>query len=322
MSPAGPQQPEPMPGNRVRRAARRLRQLPGFTMAAVAFLVVVLLGGGGVAIAKWNQSATATIAITAGAAPAPSPTPGSQGNIVLSPVIAPRPATMDPDKVTCRADGNSGKYTVNWPANASSGISYVVSLSTSEKNYGSPQSKTVTVNTASFVLDNTQKAYGLYILRILPMKGGVAGDPVYRTVKHQKWSQQCAYASPEGRSPLGSFTLTAAPVPWPPAAQDNVLRINWTAAATATSYVVSVESKSTGSGGTTKKYGAEFTTVARNATLTFPPRVLDRWGSPAWAADSYGQYTLRIVPMNGSQAGDAEYWVVQYLAYGLDVWQE
>lgn len=316
MSPAGQQQSEPMPGNRVRRAARRLRQLPGFTTAAVAFLVVVLLGGGGVAIAKWNQSATATIAITAGAAP------GGQGNIVLNPVIAPRPATMDPDKVTCSTAGNSGKYTVNWPANAASGISYVVSLSASDKNYGSPQSKTVTVNTASFVLDNTQNAYGLYILRILPMKGGVAGDPVYRTIKHQKWTQQCLYADPDGRSPLGSFTLAAAPVPWPPAAQDNVLRLNWTAAAKATSYVVSIESKSTGTGATKKKYGAEFTTAARNATLTFPPRVLDRWGNPAWSADFYGQYTLRIVPMNGSQAGDAEYWGVQYLSYGLDIWQE
>jgi hypothetical protein len=45
----------------------RIRQLPGFTVAAVVFFLVVLMGIGGVAAnALWSQSAQSRISVTAG----------------------------------------------------------------------------------------------------------------------------------------------------------------------------------------------------------------------------------------------------------------
>ncbi|WP_139244273.1 hypothetical protein [Arthrobacter alpinus] len=295
--------------------------MPGFTTAAVVFLLIVLLGAGGAAIAKWNQSGTVAIAITAGAAPTTSPTPtptptvppAGPGNIVANPVIAARPALMNPETVTCDANGNSGKYTVNWASDASGGISYVVSIGVSDKNYGSPQSQTVTVNRANFNLDNTDAAYGLYILRIQPMKNTVvAGDPVYRTIQHKKMTQQCLYASPNDRSPLGPFSVNA--VPASTAATNNVLNVSWTALAAGTQYVVSMVSVDTPS-----SFGAEFTTSTSSATLTFPPYQLDQWGSPTNGGSFNGEYLLRVIPMNQGKAGDPVYKKVFYKAYDFRV---
>ncbi|WP_425863831.1 hypothetical protein [Arthrobacter sp. TWP1-1] len=312
MSSAGPQQPESKKGNSSRRADRGLRNVPGFTTAAVVFVLIVLMGAGGAAIANWNQSATVAIAITAGAAPTTSPTPtvppAGPANIVANPVIAMRPVLLNPETVTCDANGNSGKYTVNWTADASGGISYVVSVGISDKNFGSPQSQTVTINKASFSLDNSDAAYGLYILRIQPMKNTVvAGDPVYRTIQHEKKTQQCTYASPNGKSPLGPFTVNA--VPASAAKTNNVLNVNWTALAAGTQYVVSISSV-----GTASNFGAEFTTATSSATLTFPPYLLDQWGNPSNGGAFNGEYLMRVIPMNGSQAGDPVYKKVFYLA--------
>lgn len=330
MRPAGPQQPRQEPGNSATRALGKLRKLPGFTAAAVAFLLIVLLGGGGAAMAKWNQSATATIAITAGAAPAPSPTPApspsptpsptptpttppsSQGNIVANPVIAARPALMDPTKVVCDATGNSGKYTANWPADASGNISYVVSVSISDKNYGSPQSQNVSANKASFNLGNTDAAYGFYILRIQPMNGAVAGDPIYRTIQHEKQTQQCGYASPNDRSPLGSFSVNA--VTASSEKTNNVLNVSWTALAKGTDYKVSIVSVDTAS-----SFGAEFTTRSTGATLTFPAYKLDGSGNPTNGGAYNGEYLMRVIPMNGTLAGDPVYKKVFYKAYDFRV---
>ena len=70
-----------------------LRALPGFKTAAVAFVLTVLLSSGGVAIAKWNQSATATIDITAGAAaPTVKPTPVPTLQPTPTPTAQPSPS--------------------------------------------------------------------------------------------------------------------------------------------------------------------------------------------------------------------------------------
>ncbi|POH74920.1 hypothetical protein [Arthrobacter glacialis] len=330
MSSVGPQQPELKTGGGTKRALGRLRKLPGFTTAAVAFVLIVLLGGGGAAVAKWNQSATVSMGITAGAAPAPSPTPtpspsptptptpsatpppNNQGNIVANPVIAARPGLMDPTKVECDANGNSGKYAVSWPADASGNISYVASVSVSDKNYGAPQSQNVSVNKATFNLSNTDAAYGLYILRIQPMNGTVAGDPIYRTIQHEKRTQQCGYASPNDRSPLGSFSVNA--VPASSVKTNNVLNVSWTALATGTDYKVSIVSVDTAS-----SFGAEFTTRSTGATLTFPAYKLDGSGNPTNGGAYNGEYLLRVIPMNGTQAGDPVYKKVFYKAYEFRV---
>lgn len=334
MSSAGPQQPEGNAGNSSQRASRGLRSLPGFTTAAVVFVLIVMLGVSGVAIANWNQSATVAIAITAGTSPTPSPTPAvppttvppttvppttappttappaRPGNIVANPVIAARPALMDPNNVVCEPNGNSGKYRVSWPADASGNIAYLVSMSASDKNYAPPQSQTVTTNSVEFRLANTDDAYGNYILRIQPMKGKAAGDPIYRTVQHNQRSQQCTSASSMRDSPLGPFSVTAAPANY--SETNNLLNVSWTPLTPGTTYLITITSTDTAS-----SYGAEFTTEASSATLTFPPYILNQ-GRPTNDGTFNGSYLLRILPM-GAQAGDPIYKMVTYRAYDFRV---
>ncbi|WP_104091136.1 hypothetical protein [Arthrobacter sp. GMC3] len=322
MSPQEPQERKSLPNGPVGRWLRRLRQMPGFTVAAAAFVLVVTMGAGGVAMANWNQSATATIDITAGAAPAPSPTPtptptptpppADGRNIVANPVIATRPSKLNAENVSCGALGSSGQFRFDWDRDPANGISYVVSLSSSDSGYGTPQTQTVTKNTVTFRFDRTPAAYGNYIIRIQPMNGTVAGDPVYRTFKHsEQLTANCFFASGDGQSPLGAFAFSTAPVA--PAPNDNILILNWAAAPKATSYVVSIKSK-------TSSYGAEFTTSTLGATLVFPPRVRNEWGNVTNSGDYFGQYLLRVIPMNGGQAGDPIYKVVQYQANDFTIW--
>ena len=301
--------------------ARGLRRLPGFTTAAVVFVVIVLLGAGGVAIANWNQSATATIDITAGAAPVPSPTPtptptptvppAGPGNIVVNPVIAARPATLDAETLTCSSPGNSGKFTFNWGGDPASGVSYVVSLKSQSSATVFLQTQTVSQKTVMFTLDNKPASFGEYILRVQPMNGSVAGDPIYRTFRYagmNDWG--CYYASPAGQSPLGTLVVTAAPIA--PAPSDNILNLTWTGTPNASRYVVSVKSK-------TSSYGAEFTTTSPLATLTFPPRVRDQWGNPTNSGPYFSDYTIRIQPMTATTAGDPVYKVIRYYANSFTV---
>lgn len=329
MSSAGPQRPEGNAGNRSQRATRGLRSLPGFTTAAVVFVLIVMLGVSGVAIANWNQSATVAIAITAETSPTPSPTPtvppttvppttvppttvppASPGNIVANPVIAARPALMDPNNVVCEPNGYSGKYRVSWPADASGNITYLVSMSASDKNYAPPQSQTVTTNSVEFRLANTDDAYGNYILRIQPMKGKAAGDPIYRTVQHSQRSQQCTSASSMRDSPLGPFSVTAASANY--SETNNLLNVNWTPLTPGTKYLITITSTDTAS-----SCGAEFTTEASSATLTFPPYILNQ-GRPTNDGTFNGSYLLRVLPM-GAQAGDPIYKMVTYRAYDFRV---
>lgn len=327
MNPQEPQDHAQKINESVAHRARSLRNLPGFTTAAVAFVVVVLLGGGGMAFAKWNQSATATINITAGAAPmtspSPSPTPAPSptlpqsgtGNIVAEPVVAIRPAAMSPEQISCVSvkdpakatkDETSG-FTFSWVPAAHT-TSYVTSLTFSGKGYSFQQNQNVTGSQALYALNNTSAAFGLYILRIQPMNGSVAGDPIYRTFQHfEQLTANCYHASPDGQSPLGPFTANAAP-------NDNTLNLTWTESK-ATSYVVTIVSTSTPS-----LYGTEFSTTTLGATLTFPQRVRDQWGNPLQKGSYYGKYSLRILPMAGGQAGDPVYKTVQYQANDFTIW--
>ncbi len=144
------------------------------------------------------------------------------------------------------------------------------------------------------------------------MKGDIAGDPVYRTVQHQKKTQQCIYASPNDRSPLGAFAVSA--VPASSVKSNNALNVSWTALAAGTKYVVSIVSTDTAS-----RFGAEFTTTTSAATLTFPPYVVDKSGNPTNDGAYNGEYMMRVIPMNGAQAGDPVYKKVFYKAYDFRV---
>lgn len=305
-----------------------LRKLPGFTAAAVAFVLVVLLGVGGMAVAKWNQSANVTVGITAGAAPTtpvpttpapttpapttPAPTTPStgQGNIVVSPVIAPRPAAVD--DVDCDAYGSSGKFLFSWDRNGANGTSYVVSLKSQNSAKAFYQVQTVNSTSASFDVGNQNNAFGSYILRIQTTKAGSAGDVFYQTLRYSgKDNWDCDWANGAGQSPLGEFSVATQPAS--SSATNNVLNVSWTGASKATEYKVSIKAKNS-------SYGAEFTTSSLGAILTFPPKVVDGWGNPVTQAAYFGRYDLRIQPMNGILGGDPVYKTVQYQAYDMTVW--
>lgn len=318
---------------------RDLRKLPGFKTAAVAFVVTVLLGSGGIAIANWNQSATTTIEITAGAAPTPSPTvvptpestptpsptlvptptptanSADTANIVANPVIRSLPSTIDPATITCSSSGNSGNFTIGWNGSQASGISYVVSLKSQTSSALFQQTQIVSQKTVGFSLDNKSAAYGNYLLRIQPLNTstGVAGDPSYRTLRHfGKDNSGCDYGATDGQPPLGALLVSTEPMAARP--NDNLLKVSWTPG-TATSYVVTIVLANAGS-----KYGVEFTTSTLGTTLAFPPRPWNQAGTNVADAAFFGKYSLRILPMNGTQAGDPVYKTVQYGPYDLTVW--
>ena len=324
MSPHEPQE-HSAPGSEAPvRRPRSLRELPGFTFAAVTFVLVVVLGVSGTAIANWNQSATVSIGITAGAAPAPTPTPtptqtprpGGSADIVVAPVVSKKPTKMDPESVKCSYNGNadngkSGKFTFTWADSASNRSRYVVSLSLS--GTGTIFNDTnVTTNNVTIKLGTTA-AFGNYILRVQPMNGDtIAGDPIYRTFRYAGPTDfGCYWADPAGTSPSGNVKISPVPGPNPPAPNNNVLALSWTApAAGATNYVVSIMSE-------TSTYGAEFTTTSTAGTFTFPPRVAGQG-----TAVFYGRYSLRIMPMKDGQGGDPVYIIVQYLSTGMGAWSE
>ena len=297
-----------MTGPQVKRGGRGLRDMPGFGIAAVAFVLTVLLGGGGVAVAKWNQSATATINITAGSAasptpthttspkptpaptatPAPTPTPTPStppapqthlANIATNQVLAQRPELVKGDKIACSTNGNSGWLIVDWSEDKGTAASYIVSL---QKVTSGPVLVSQSVTSKNFTYKFDSNDPGDYLLRIQGMSGNVAGDAVYKTVKYSYKDVTCEHTSDLRQSPLGAFAATATP-------NGNVLNLGWEAPpAGATEYVVSVQHKD-------KDWGAEFTTTLRASALTFPPN----------NSKADGDYVLRIWPMKGTQAGDA-----------------
>lgn len=299
MSPEGAQQAEQKKGP---HRSRKLRDVPGLTTAMVAFVLVVLLGSGGVAIAMWNQSATATIAITAGA-----PIPGT---ILTVPEFAIRPAATEflgnPCKPGSPSQSNA-RFNFTWSGGRPNTTDYVVTLvGVSGNNYN--QTQTVQASQATFAVKQSLFGSGSFILRVQPMNGGIAGDPIYKTVllSYHLLSTDCSVPTKQEPLPATFNVSTAAPAPGP---TDSVIKLGWTAPASgATSYVVSIKANQS-------SYGAEFTTTTRTATFTFPPRSQN--GVVIAAAPFYGDYTLRIQPMNGATAGDPVYKDVTYSGNNL-----
>lgn len=292
--------------------------LPGLRTAVAAFVLTVVVGTGGIAVANWNQSATTTIDVTAGAQATAEPTPpppvAAPGNIVANPAVMALPAIVDAATIACTSPGHSGNFTFSWAGNHAAGTSYVVSLKSLTSQTRFQQSQTVAQKSANFSLDNKAAAYGNYLLRIQPIgPAGSAGDPSYRTLRFfGKDNSGCDYGASDGQPPLGALNIRTEPVA--PRPNDNLLKISWNASA-ATSYVVTIVLP-----GTTPKYGAEFTTTALEATLAFPARSWNQAGTSVSGAPYFGQYSLRIMPMNGNQAGDPVYKTVQYGPYDLTVW--
>ncbi|MBG0738345.1 hypothetical protein IV500_02725 [Paeniglutamicibacter antarcticus] len=320
-----------------RGAMAKVRALPGFTAAAVAFALVVFMGtGAAVAVAKWQQSATATIAVTVGAvAAAPTPTPTATptstatpiptatptpppttippstagGRVVIDPVLATRPVTIVPDTVSCASVRPQSELTgaktadirFSWPASANA-TTYRVSVALDETGYSYAKTTNVSSNQAIFTLDRTPASFGKYSVRIQPMNGSTAGDATYRTYQYApEQSGNCYYLDPVGRSPLPALTI--GPYSVAQGTTESAVTFTWTKATGATSYIVTLTSKSS-------TYGTEVVVEALSATLTFP------WTNSDDKAAYFRDYTLRIQPMQGTLAGDPLYRTFQYHRWG------
>ncbi|MDQ0279314.1 hypothetical protein QO003_003617 [Arthrobacter silviterrae] len=280
--------------------------------AVVLFLVTVLVGGGtAAAAAKWQQQATATMAVTAGSWGPPV----QYATVVSAPVMAVRPGAVNPALVTCASvqpqsslkTKTSADIRFSW-LGVPNATAYTVTLTFTGTGYSYNTTTSVTGASAVFTLDRTAASYGSYVLRILPVNGATPGDAAYRSYLYSASdSTNCSYADPAGQSPLGPFTVSSQSVVR--SATTSALPLSWTAAPGATSYVVSLKSR-------TSSYGVEFTATGLAATLVFPQAATDAAGNPVNPLDLlapyYADYTLRIQPMNGTQAGDPVYKVVRY----------
>lgn len=317
-------------GGPAEATGRSLRNIPGFTVALVAFVMIVILGVGGIAVAKWSQTATVTMGVTAGAAPttAPAPTvppttvppttaptappsttppaaPGPNTLLVVSrPKTETRPASAS--AVECRAlNGQSGKVTITWSGATGPGITYALSLTSQTSRVAYQQDfPNVVANSAVFELDNKEPSHGYYLLRIIPTKDGVAGDPYYQRLRFFANGVACDDGYNQWNA-AKDFTVTAERDP----AVGNgftVLNVKVATTAPATRYKVSIQSNSS-------SYGADVTFISSlSSTITFPATTA-----------AYGQYTLRIQSMTGTEgtvAGDSVYKTVQYGNYTLNSW--
>lgn len=289
MSPLEPQKNSQKAHKPFLRRGGSIRDLPGFTAAAVAFVMVVLLGGGGVAVAKWSQTAQVGYTITAGAAK----TTGTQ-NIVRNPIVAMRPNGIITNFFTCNLVNSADSKIITprfiWRNNGSTGTShYIVTL---RSVAGTIVSQTQVIphsgsqNSEAVFSVGVAAAQGDYILRIQPMNGDVAGDASYRTVKLRgQLSPTCGSATAQGPSPLGPFTVSTT-------TNSRVLGLSWSGSS-ATSYKVTIRANNS-------TYGVEFTTSSLRADVAFPD------------AAPWDSYTLRIQPMDGNVAGDPVYKTIQY----------
>lgn len=108
---------------------RRIRRLPGFTAAAVAFCLIVLMGVGGItANALWGQSATVQMNVTAMSACTNVPTSGGQGVKVSWTVPTGHPGTPYNVTLVLQNPGNKTESIIlpDAPAQAGQVVSYVV----------------------------------------------------------------------------------------------------------------------------------------------------------------------------------------------------
>ena len=291
----------------------RFRAMPGSSAALVAFVLTITLGvGGTAAYAWWSQQGNARITATAGApkpvpttpaptptTPAPTPTtpaPGGVNPILPNIKTAWAGKTADPTctRVVNKSTPESVSIEFSWP-NISTATSYVVSVKSKTTGYTYTQPiQEVGSPRATFVFPENKAAanaafYTDYLVRIMPMKGSVGGDPTYRTFQHRSNETNNCYYGDMVNSPIGitPLTCTIAGLNNSPTAD---LKLQWAAAAGASSYRVSVRPGNAPSG-----YGADLVTAGTSTEFRFDTKA------------HAGKYVVRVQPMNGNVAGDPSY---------------
>ena len=291
---------------------RRFRAVPGSRIAMVAFfLTIALAAGGSAAYALWSQRGDAAVTAVAGA-PKPGPTAAGGGPIDVTANIqtawAGKLSGITCARVQVQEPGSTG-IRFSWP-NLSTATSYVVSVKSTSAGYTYTQpAQTVGSPHATFVFPDkrdTESApyYVNYVIRVMPMKGTTAGDPLYLTFQHRRYETNNCY-EPRGvetnvvMSPLQFTSLTCRLVGLSNSTTAD-LPLSWTAVPGAASYRVSIRPAA----GYSRTYGADIVTASTSATFRFP------------VEQTTGKYVVRVQPMNGTVAGDPAY--VTYRMGGPD----
>lgn len=307
-----PQHPEKPQLNSKPGWFARLRGQPGFKTAFIAFCVTVALGlGAPAAYALWSASTSLSLQVRTAPPPGPVLPPGTS-------LVSAQPAYADrPGPVTGLAcapvlshqqmmNNNYADVRFSWPA-ASGATSYVISIRNNTGTYSYDRSQTVTAPESVFRFERQlsksngdQQAgatpfYSRYTVRVLPVKNGVPGDPLYRSYQYEHHNGSNCHGGDAGSAaPTGSIAaLACTPLEWNSSSAHSELALSWPRAANATSYSVMIKSNN----GTA---GAESTVTGTAAAFRVAPK-------PAAGSPFLGEYTVRVQPMNGTAAGDPVY---------------
>lgn len=287
----------------------------------MAFVLTVVLGAGStIAYAYWSQSTPVAISGTTR-----SEVPAGTSPVTANPVLAPRPGT--PAGATCAAvlselemrPNNFADIKFSWAAGAAA-TSYVVTVRSAAANYD--QTQTVNAAQANFrfgrlpsdqngkPVGSASPFYTKYTVRVMPMNGTVAGDPLYFTYAYEHYSStNCYYSDSAGAAPLGDIKLTCALPPFDSTADYAQARFTWSGSSGAKNYLVTMTAQN-GSG-----YGGEQVVTAGTAAFS----VLMPKPVPG-GAPYLGPYTLRVQPLNGTLAGDPRYLTYQLGSNSHQCW--
>lgn len=305
-----PEPSQPAPGTQ-RRIFGRLRAQPGYRTAILAFVLTVILGvGSTVAYAYWNQSTTITVTgSTRSDLPANTTLVGAQ------PVFQSRPGKPAYDSCKPTFGSTYTDMTFVWKA-AERAKSYLVTVKSTNSGYPfadmntKTDTQTVSAASASFRFPRLDSQPDTrYVVRVMPMSGATPGDPLYFTFLYGKDTNTCwgsadfaDFGKLPGGSPfppLGSAgEVQCAPFVGTGAGGYSDIGLSWATAGKATSYSVRILNPA--------GYGAE-TSVSTTSTTFRVPRVAPESNGELY----FGQYIVRVQPMNGVVAGDPVYWTYQ-----------
>lgn len=310
-----------MPPENKRGMIRWLLALPGYRTAVVAFALTLVLGiGGTAAYAYWSKSTQVAIAGTTRSEVPPGTAP-----VTANPVMAPRPAT--PSGQTCAAVLSDLEMRPNSFADvrfawspAAAATSYVVTVRSTAAKYD--QTQTVNATQANFrfgrlpsdqdgkPVGSSSPFYTKYTVRVMPMNGTVAGDPLYFTYEYEHYkSNNCYYSNPTGAAPVGDIQPACDLPPFDSGTDYVQARFTWSASTGAKNYLVTMTAQN-GSG-----YGGEQVVTAGSATFSMlMPKPVP--GSAAYLS----RYTIRVQPLNGALAGDPRYLTYQLGANSHQCW--
>lgn len=266
--------------------------------------------------------------------PAPTPTPTVPPG---PPVIGPNPvlagwpgkaagATCTPlkDVPSLKQDTKADtRFAWNAPVRGTAPTGYVVRVTSSNPAFAYDQVQNVTAANATFTFPRSLSDpvsgnatapstpyYTTYTVRVIPMNGAVAGDPLYWTYKYEHWKLNNCYDE-RGQGPglgtVGNMVLACPAAP--PRVQwvngYSTVTLSWQPVQNATSYRVTIISS-----GRTTVYGVDTLSGSVKTDLRLPR-------DPG----AYGQYIVRVQPVGATGSGDPAYLTYQLGEYSQECWK-